>query len=495
MSLRIYNTLTRKKSEFIPLEAGKIGMYACGITAYDFCHIGHARSVVVFDVIYRYLIASGYDVTFVRNFTDIDDKIIRKSHEDDVSWHEVADRFIEAFCEDMESLGVKKPTHQPKATEFIEEMIKMIKELERKGFAYRTGGDVYFSVEKFPEYGKLSGRKLEDMIAGARVKVNSKKKNPYDFVLWKASKPGEPKWESPWGDGRPGWHLECSAMSRHLLGKTFDIHGGGEDLIFPHHENEIAQSEAAHGVPFVRYWIHHGFVNINKEKMSKSLGNFFTIREVLKRYHPEVLRLFLLSKHYRSPVDFSQTTMLEAEKGIEKIYQTLEEIEHRITGIELSDVSEERSRNESPELYEKIHSFSADFKKNMDNDFNTAAVIGSFFELTRRINRYLESIGRKKLKSHQGQLLKNARDVLVENGHILGLLQDGSTLFLEKLRDQKLISLGIEKKEVEQLIAEREKARKKKDFVTADRIRKDLKRQQILLEDTAEGTRWRVILD
>ena len=495
MALAFYNTLTRKKEIFEPLVPGKIGMYVCGVTVYDYCHIGHARSVVVFDVIYRYLKASGYDVTFVRNFTDIDDKIIQKANEEGIPWNELAEKFIEAYYEDMEHLNIEKPTYEPRATEFIHEMIEMVKELEAKGFAYVVDGDVYYSVEKFPEYGKLSGRKLEDMMAGARVEVDSKKKNPFDFVLWKSSKPGEPTWDSPWGPGRPGWHLECSVMSRHYLGKTFDIHGGGEDLIFPHHENEIAQSEAAHGVPFVRYWIHHGFVKVNKEKMSKSLGNFFTIREVLERYHPEVLRLFLLSKHYKSPVDFSDATMLEAEKGLERIYSLLDAIKDKTRNSKEVTLSEEKVREEFPELYKKATGFSARLKEDMDNDFNTAAVIGAFFELTRTANRYLEKLGKKKAKGAQAALLKLTEEVFLGNGKILGLFNQDPREFLESLRNRKATSLGIDVNVVEKLIEERAKARKEKNFAKADEIRDQLKAQHIILEDTPTGTRWRVELE
>ncbi len=492
MALSFYNTLTRKKEVFEPLAPGKIGMYVCGVTVYDYCHIGHARSVVVFDAIYRYLKDSGYDVTFVRNFTDIDDKIIRKANQEGVPWNEVAEKFIAAYYEDMERLDIEKPTHEPRATEFIDEMIEMVKELEDKGFAYVADGDVYYCVDKFPEYGKLSGRRLEDMVAGARVEVDSKKRNPFDFVLWKASKPGEPKWDSPWGPGRPGWHLECSVMSRHYLGKTFDIHGGGEDLIFPHHENEIAQSEAAHGVPFVRYWIHHGFVKVNKEKMSKSLGNFFTIREVLERYHPEVLRLFLLSKHYKSPVDFSDVTMLEAEKGLEKIYGLLDAIEEKVRDSKEVSAGEDNIRSESPELYEKAKSFRENMTKDMDNDFNTAAVIGSFFELARVANRYLEKMGRKKAKGVQVNLLKMVQGTFRDSGTILGLFNRDPGVFLESLRDRKARSLGLDVKQVEKLIEERAKARKEKDFEKADSIRDQLRKQHVILEDTPEGTRWKV---
>ena len=323
MTLRIYNTQSRKKEDFEPREAGKIGLYVCGITVYDSCHVGHARSAIVFDVITRYLKYCGYAVTYVKNFTDVDDKIIAKARAEGKSIAEIAERYIGEHDEDMGKLGVARPTETPRATEHIDGMIRMVATLLEKGLAYTVGGDVYYAVEQFPGYGKLSGRALDDLVAGARVDVNERKHNPLDFALWKASKEGEPWWESPWGRGRPGWHLECSVMSQRYLGDTFDIHGGGEDLIFPHHENEIAQSEGTTGKPLARYWIHNGFVRVNSEKMSKSLGNFFTIRDILGQYHPEVLRLFLLQSHYRSPVDFSDAALAEARQGMERFYSTL----------------------------------------------------------------------------------------------------------------------------------------------------------------------------
>ena len=323
MSLRVFNTLNRKKEVFKPLDPGKVRMYVCGPTVYDSCHIGHARSVVVFDVIARYLKAIGYDVLYVRNFTDVDDKIIDKANQLGIDSKAVAERFIKEFYDDMDALNVERATIEPKATDHIIQIIQFIEKLIKGGFAYRVEGDVYFSVEKFEEYGKLSGRKLDEMEAGARVDINERKNNPFDFVLWKSAKPGEPFWESPWGKGRPGWHIECSVMSSEYLGVTFDIHGGGKDLCFPHHENEIAQSESISGEPFVKYWIHNGFVNINQEKMSKSLGNFLMIKDVLKTYHPEVVRLFLLSNHYRSPIDFTEKAMDEARRGLDKMYALL----------------------------------------------------------------------------------------------------------------------------------------------------------------------------
>src|SRR5512136_3124072 len=323
MPLRVYNTLSGGKEEFVPLRPGKVGMYVCGVTVYDYSHIGHARAYVAFDVILRYLRYLGYDVTYVRNYTDIDDKIIKRANSDGVPFYEISERFIKEFDRDMAELGVEVPDVQPKATEHLAEIISLVTTLIDKGYAYQAGGDVYFCVDKFASYLKLSKRNLEEMQAGARIEVDEKKRHPMDFALWKEAKAGEPFWDSPWGKGRPGWHIECSAMSLKYLGETLDIHGGGQDLIFPHHENEIAQSEAATGRPFVRYWLHNGFVNINAEKMSKSLGNFFTIREVLEKYDREVLRFFLLSAHYRSPLDFSDQNLTEAEAGMERIYGAL----------------------------------------------------------------------------------------------------------------------------------------------------------------------------
>ena len=326
MALRVYNTLTRQKEAFQPIEPGKIGIYACGITVYDLCHIGHARSAIVFDVINKYLQYLGFDVTFIKNFTDVDDKIIDRAHAEGCDIKDISEKYIQAHDRDMDALSVARPTIAPRATDNIDGMIRLITTIFEKGLAYDVDGDVYYAVEKFKGYGKLSGRNLEDMLAGARVDINEKKRNHMDFALWKASKEGEPWWDSPWGKGRPGWHIECSVMSQRYLGETFDIHGGGEDLIFPHHENEIAQSEGATGKPLARYWLHNGFVRVNSEKMSKSLGNFSTIQDMLLGYHPEVLRLFVLQSHYRSPVDFSDESLRDARTGIDRFYATLKSL-------------------------------------------------------------------------------------------------------------------------------------------------------------------------
>ena len=491
MSLQVYNSLTRTKEVFEPLEPGKVRFYVCGVTVYDHCHIGHARSAIVFDVIYRYLLRKGFEVTYVRNFTDIDDKIIRRANEEQVDFRTIADRYIQTFYEDMDALGVLRPTLEPLATENIPEMIEIIHRLMDKGIAYVSGGDVYFAVEGFPDYGKLSGRALEDMMAGARVEVDVHKRNPMDFVLWKGSKPGEPAWDSPWGPGRPGWHIECSAMGKRFLGETFDIHGGGKDLIFPHHENEIAQSEAAFGVPFVKYWIHNGFVNINNEKMSKSLGNFFTIRDVLKRVHPEALRLFVLSKHYRSPVDFSDETLAEAERGLEKLYGTLAAVKERTAEV-TGGTPDQALKAQDPELWEAVQRLPSEFEDAMDNDFNTAQVTGYLFGLQRHLQRFLDRFGQKTLKGAASALAQRAASQLVEHSRVLGLLEREPIRFMEEQRKLKLVETGMTEEEVEALIRQRDQARQSRDFGEADRIRGELEARRIQLEDTPTGTRWKV---
>jgi len=493
MGLHVYNTLTRKKEEFVPLESGRVRLYVCGVTVYDHCHIGHARSAIVFDVVYRYLSHLGYDVTYARNFTDIDDKILRRASEEGADYRTIAARYVAAFYEDMDALGVLRPTVEPFATEHIPQMIAIIEILMAKGVAYQSGTDVYFGVERFPEYGKLSGRLLEDMMAGARVELDVNKKNPLDFVLWKGSKPGEPAWESPWGPGRPGWHIECSAMGSSHLGKTMDVHGGGKDLIFPHHENEIAQSEAAYGVPFVRFWLHNGFVNIHNEKMSKSLGNFLTIRDVLNKMHPEALRLFVLSKHYRSPVDFSDETVGEAERGLERLYGTLAAGKDRASDPVVAGISEKALQSQDSELYQEIAELSNAFQEAMDNDFNTAQAIGHLFSLQRHIQRFLDRHGQKKLKGPAAALVQRGASALLQQANILGLLEKNPETFFDELKVLKLKVLGLSAEEVEDLIRLRHEARQAKDFAEADRLRTVLEEMKIQLEDSPQGTRWRVI--
>ncbi|MFZ2445655.1 MAG: cysteine--tRNA ligase [Syntrophobacteraceae bacterium] len=493
MALQVYNTLTKRKEEFVPLEAGKVRLYVCGITVYDYCHIGHARSVIVFDVIYRYLLHLGYQVDFVRNFTDIDDKIIRRANQEGSDYRIIADRFIEAFHEDMDTLGVLRPTMEPLATDHIPEMIEIIRRLIEKDAAYQAGTDVYFSVDRFNGYGKLSGRDPEDMLAGARVEVDQNKKNPLDFVLWKGSKPEEPAWDSPWGPGRPGWHIECSAMGTRYLGASIDMHGGGKDLIFPHHENEIAQSEMAFDAPFVRYWVHNGFVNINNQKMSKSLGNFFTIRDVLRDVHPESLRLFVISKHYRSPVDFSDETVAEAERGLERLYGTLEAVRERCLEPGAGEsFSDDALKKQDAELFEKTASLSDAFDEAMANDFNTAQAIGYIFALQRNLQRFLDSFGRKNLKGPSAALSRRAADALLDHCNILGLLKSDPEEFFDRQRRLKLKTTGIGEEELTRLIALRHKARLEKNFAEADRIRKELDEKRIQLEDFPQGTKWRV---
>jgi cysteinyl-tRNA synthetase len=479
--------MTKKKEQLVPLQKGRIGMYACGVTVYDLCHIGHARSAVVFDVIYRYLLYKGYEVIYVRNFTDVDDKIINRAQEEGVGTEEIAARYIEEFYADMGALGLKEPTVEPKATEHIPEMIALVQGLIEKGHAYEVEGDVYYVVESFPEYGKLSKRSLDEMQAGARVEVDEKKRNPLDFALWKAAKPGEPSWPSPWGEGRPGWHIECSAMSQKYLGDTLDIHGGGKDLIFPHHENEIAQAEGATGKPFVRFWLHNGFVNIEKEKMSKSLGNFLTIKEILKEHHPEVVRFFLLSRHYRSPIDFSSQGMEEALGNLERFYQTLAGINKVIAEEKASESVPEGLSPEEMAVYRRAEEFPNQFEEAMDDDFNTAVAMAALFELSHDLNRLLQ-----RPSSHAPQVLYKGREVFALAGEVLGIFQDDPQSFLEAEKERKAEKLTFTTEEIEKLIAERNKARKKKAWARADEIRDQLASQGIILEDTAKGTTWRV---
>ena len=381
MTLTVFNTMGSRKEPFVPLVPGKVSMYVCGVTVYDLCHIGHARANVAFDIIVRYLRHTGYDVTYIRNFTDIDDKIIRKANQEGIPFTAVTKKYIGAFYEDFDRLGLLRPDTEPKATEHIPEIVALVARLVREGKAYEVDGDVYYSVKGFPGYGKLSGKNVEDLRAGARVDVDERKNDPLDFALWKASKPGEPAWESPWGPGRPGWHIECSAMSMKHLGETFDIHGGGKDLVFPHHENEIAQSEAATGKPFARYWLHNGFVNVDNEKMSKSLGNFFTLRDVLAQVKPEALRFFLASSHYRSPIDYSDQSLAEAKAGLDRLYRVKEKAEAcRAAGAAPSTIP---SGGEVAPLL----SAPARFGEAMDDDFNTAAALGHLFDAVRALNR------------------------------------------------------------------------------------------------------------
>jgi len=486
MAVTFYNTISRKKNPLIPINSNHINIYVCGITAYDYCHIGHARSTLVFDMIVRYLRFRGYDVTYVRNFTDIDDKIIKRAQEQNTTTEELANRFIDAFHEDMQSLGNIKPSLEPKATEHIAEMIELIQDLIAKDFAYEVDGDVYFRVDKFSEYGKLSGRNLEDMMAGARITINENKHNPMDFALWKKSKPGEPIWNSPWGDGRPGWHIECSAMSKKYFGDTFDIHGGGKDLIFPHHENEIAQSEAASHKTFVQNWIHHGFVTIKDEKMSKSLNNFLTIREILEKYSAEVLRFFTFSTHYRSPIDYSDNAMQDAETGLDRLYSCLAEIQ-KLPSEGLSDQQPAAGKKNIT----KIQTIGDRFTSAMDNDFNSAQAIGHIFDVVKSLNTIKQSLPPAPSQFDLDLLHKGADDIKKLTAS-LGLLQQDAVQYIEDKQQKVLEELDIDISAINVLIEKRNQARNDKNWAKADEIRDTLLDMQIEIKDDAEGTSWQV---
>ncbi len=486
MTIQIYNTLSRAKEAFEPLEPGHVKMYVCGPTVYDSSHIGHARSIIVFDVIYRYLTYAGYDVTYVRNFTDVDDKIINRSNELGVTTDSLAEKYINEFHHDMDALNVLRPGIEPKATEHIDQIIRIVEILVEKGYAYAVNGDVFFSVSLFKGYGKLSGRKLEDMEAGARVKIDKRKQNPFDFVLWKASKPNEPVWDSPWGKGRPGWHIECSAMSEHYLGASFDIHGGGKDLIFPHHENEIAQSEAASGKTFVKYWVHNGFVNINHEKMSKSLGNFLMIKDMLQLYHPEAIRLFLLSHHYRSPVDFTDQAIREAVIGLDKIYALLDRVKKYLGALPDKDFQD---GDGGPGIQEDAWQL---FCNAMDDDFNTAQGLGVLYETVRTTNRALDEAEESGASAAQKTIYKNCLHIL-KMGKILGILSESPGAYFALKKEHVIEKQAIDSDMIEKMVKERDEARKAKDFKKADLLRDQLKEMNIDIEDRPDGTIWKVI--
>lgn len=457
--LQIYNSLTRKKEPFTPLDGNHVRMYVCGMTVYDYCHIGHARTVTAFDVVARYLRARGYDLTYVRNITDVDDKIIRRAAENGEDFMALTGRMIAAMQEDFQRLGNLPPNHEPKATEFVPGMVEMIGQLIDKGFAYAPGnGNVYYRVHKFADYGKLSGKILEELEAGARIEVEEQKEDPLDFVLWKAAKPGEPSWSSPWGEGRPGWHIECSVMGKCCLGDTFDIHGGGSDLKFPHHENEIAQSEACNGARFVNTWMHSGAIRIDNVKMSKSLGNFFTIREVLDKYDEEVVRYFMISSHYRSPINYSEESLKEAGVRLERLYTALK-------GLDLEGVS-------APENNE----FEQRFFKVMDDDFNTAEGLAVLFELVRHLNT---------VRSQDESAALPLAALLVKLGGVLGILQRNPEAFLKSGAD-------VDEAIIEAMIQQRNDAKRNRDFAEADRIRDELAVRGVILQDSREGTTWRI---
>ncbi len=493
MALRVYNTQTRRKELFEPVKAGKVGLYVCGITAYDTCHVGHARSAVVFDVMARFLKHRGYDVTFVKNFTDVDDKIINKANGLGRTTGDIAEQYIREHNEDMDALGVKRPTVAPRATEHIDGMIRLIETLLQKDLAYVADGDVYFSVESFSEYGKLSGRSLDDMMVGARVDINEKKRNPLDFALWKASKQNEPWWESPWGKGRPGWHIECSVMSQKYLGDTFDIHGGGEDLIFPHHENEMAQSTGATGKPFARYWLHNGFVRVDHEKMSKSLGNFATIRDMLKLYHPEVLRLFILQSHYRSPLDFAETSIHEARLGLERFYALLKSVKDVLSASPNVDTPPVGGFSKpGAEMLNRLQLLKTRFLEAMEDDFNTARAIGYLFDTVRQANNYLELTKKRAPSSEKTAIVREIKESMTEIGEVLGLFQEDPDTYFRLDQEREAVKRGLDITEIERFLEERNLARANKEWAKADQIRIDLSARGVILKDSASGTTWMI---
>jgi len=485
MSLRIYNTLTRTKEPLRPIEEGHVKLYVCGITSYDYCHVGHARSALVFDMVVRYLRHRGFKVTFVRNFTDIDDKIINRANEQGIDSASLALRFIDEFYTDMDALGTLRPDIEPKATEHVPEMISLIGDLIDRGMAYPSNGDVYFRVERFTGYGQLSGRGLEDMQAGARVEVNEKKEHPMDFVLWKGAKPGEPKWSSPWGEGRPGWHIECSAMSRKYLGETFDIHGGGKDLVFPHHENEIAQSCGASGKPFANLWMHHGFVTIKDEKMSKSLGNFLTIRDVLKQYEPEVLRLFIFSTHYRNPLDFTETALQDARSGLERVYECLAQVDG------LPDGDPATPSRIADKDRQGLESLATRFHSAMDNDFNTAQALAHLFDAVKAFNKLLRILPEHPA-AEDVRLLRSAAAVFRDLASVLGLVQRDPATVVAANKAKVMAGIDLSEEEIQRLIDKRNQARANKDWAASDEVRDYLLAHRIVLKDSPEGTTWEV---
>lgn len=486
MQIELFNTKTMKKEKFDTIESGVVKMYVCGITAYDFSHIGHARSQVVFDVIQRFFkYRCGFKVIYVRNYTDIDDKIINKAKSENTKFSEISERYIKEFETDMETLGIETPTYTPRATEYISDMIEMVNVLIEKGFAYEVDGDVYFEVEKFKDYGKLSNKPLDELLSGARVDIDERKKSPLDFALWKKRRyEYEPYWESPWGEGRPGWHLECSVMSSKLLGASFDIHGGGLDLVFPHHENEIAQSEAYSGKPFVKYWLHNGFVNINKEKMSKSQGNVLNIRELTSRYHPESLKLFILSHHYRSPMDFSYEKLEESEITLRRMYLSIKNWNEKI-----SIASDNGKINAN--IKEQLDQIENSFDASMADDFNTAQALACLHEYLRIVNKFFQEKA-KHFNADDASTIKYSKERLLAMAKVLGILQQEPKLFFNNAMEMLLKDKCITMTEIEQLIAERNTARLEKNYDKADSIRRKIVELGIELEDTPNGTYYRV---
>jgi cysteinyl-tRNA synthetase len=466
--MRIYNTMTRKKEEFVPINAGEVKMYSCGPTVYDYFHIGNARPFIIFDTLRRYLEYLGYKVTFVQNFTDIDDKMINRANKEGITVKELGERFISEYFKDAEALGIKRATIHPKATENIDAIIDVVKRLEEKGYAYNVDGNVYFRTKKCEGYGKLSHQPLDELEAGARIDINEGKEDPMDFALWKAQKPGEPAWESPWGMGRPGWHIECSAMVNKYLGNTIDIHSGGKDLIFPHHENEIAQSECANGCEFARFWMHNGYINIDNRKMSKSLGNFFTIRDITEKYEPQVVRFFMLSAHYRSPVNFSDALMAQAKSAMERVYNCIENLEF------LKNSAENREATGAEiQLLQDIENAKKRFLDAMDDDLNTADAISAIFDIVSSANKNVKEDG-----GNSSAVIEKTLSVIHELGDVLGLFE----------KQEKNASI-----EIEELIKKRNEARKAKNYQEADRIRDELKAKNIELKDTPTGVKWSYI--
>lgn len=490
MSLKVYNSLTQKKEGFKPLKAGKVRMYVCGITAYDVCHLGHARAAVAFDVIYRYFLQKKWDLTYVRNYTDIDDKIIARSHETNVPWQTLTERYIQEYNEDMRLLNVLTPSLEPKATGHIPQMIEAIQKLVKAGKAYEAAGSVYYSVRSFPDYGKLSHKNIEELEAGARVEIEERKKDPLDFVLWKAAKPGEPTWESPWGKGRPGWHIECSVMSTHYLGQPFDIHGGGRDLIFPHHENEIAQAEGSNDKTFCRYFLHNGFININAEKMSKSLRNFKTIKEVVAEHTAEVTRYFLMSVHYGSPLDYTEKNVAEAKAACDRYYQ----LGQRLEAIPLEGIPLAARRTKPPakqeiekQLAKSLANLPKKFTLAMEDDFNTAAALGAVFETVRVFNKYLDSEGVAKTPFAgwaRAQWETNQKEIR----EVFGLFALKPQDYFAQLKGARAQVKQVALPWIEQKLAERLAARKAKNFSKADQIRAELVQKGVELKDRPDGT-------
>jgi cysteinyl-tRNA synthetase len=465
--MRVYNTLTRQKEEFIPIIPGKVKMYVCGPTVYNFFHIGNGRTFIVFDTIRRYLEYRGYKVTFIQNFTDIDDKMINKANDEGITVKELGDKYIKEYYQDADALKIERATVNPRATEYIQDIIKFVEELIEAEFAYEVDGDVYYSTKKFDSYGKLVGQNLEDLQAGARISVDERKKDPMDFAVWKAQKPGEPAWESPWGFGRPGWHIECSCMAKKLLGDTIDIHAGGMDLKFPHHENEIAQSEAVTGKPFANYWLHSAFVNVDNKKMSKSLNNFFTAREILEEYDADAIRFLMLSGHYRIQINFTKELLDSARSSIERLYNCINNLENL-----KNEVNKKIMDKEEQDYLKSLDKYREKFIEKMDDDFNTADAISVLFDLTKDINNNISI-------NSSAELCEKAEIIIRELGNPLGILQNHMKKDLET--------------EIQELIDKRQQARKDKNFALADQIRDDLKKRNIVLEDTPQGIRWKKI--